>query len=173
MCRQEIQEFSATAADVQHRPSVFEQRHVGFEPCADDFTRTSELVLEADVLVGVESGRMHPETAFCRDLRNRADPGSGCRLAESRSCGSPDRRRHALQSRASPSSTPAATSRRSRGVRRGRGQRIRRRRASTRCSRATSIPQRLATLSASPLSAALSTSDPPAAVAILRVDVRQ
>ena len=93
MCREEIQEFSATAADVQHRPSAFEERHVGFEPFADDFTRASELVFEADVLVGVEGRReCISRTALAIGIRA---PGSGIRRAP---CGSTRAgRRHALQ----------------------------------------------------------------------------
>jgi hypothetical protein len=54
---QEIEKLAAPAADVQHVARAFEIGQVAGKPLANGVLRSAELVLEADVLVGVESGR--------------------------------------------------------------------------------------------------------------------
>ena len=54
---EEIEKLAAAAADVEHVGRAVEERQVRFEPRADDVARAAELILEADVLVGVERRR--------------------------------------------------------------------------------------------------------------------
>src|SRR4029078_10344174 len=53
---EQIQEFTAAAADIQHRRSSLEKRHVRLESPADCLSRTAKLILEAQVLGRVQGG---------------------------------------------------------------------------------------------------------------------
>ena len=54
---EQIEELAAAAADVEHVGRAVEERQVDLEPRADHLARAPELILEADVLVGVEGRR--------------------------------------------------------------------------------------------------------------------
>src|SRR6476661_10624846 len=56
-CRQQLEELSAPAADVQDVRSAGEERQVALEPGPNQVSGTAELILESEIFVGVERRR--------------------------------------------------------------------------------------------------------------------